>query len=152
MTRNDAYKILGLYPNSSELDVKYAYRKLAFKYHPDKNMSNQKWAEKKMKELNEAYSTLMNVSYDKQINPFEDIFGFGDFFSAKEDLWDKFFNQTNLNFDSNFGEQPIENQISCPCGGNLKVQVDLRGNVQKVIVTCLKCNKQYRVSSIMILG
>jgi curved DNA-binding protein len=64
----DYYKILGLDKNVSEKDIKKAYRKLARKYHPDLN-PNDKVAEKKFKELNEANEVLSNPEnrkkYDK---------------------------------------------------------------------------------------
>jgi DnaJ-class molecular chaperone len=54
----DYYQILGVTDNASQEDIKNAFRKLAFKYHPDKNPGNEKQAEKKFKEINEAYSIL----------------------------------------------------------------------------------------------
>lgn len=52
----DYYKILGIAKNASEDDIKKAYRKLALKYHPDKNKSSG--AEEKFKEIAEAYEVL----------------------------------------------------------------------------------------------
>ncbi len=64
----DYYKILGLEKNVSADDIKKAYRKLARKYHPDMN-PNDKEAEKKFKEINEANEVLSNpenrAKYDK---------------------------------------------------------------------------------------
>ena len=53
----DYYKILGLNKNATEDEIKKAYRKLAKKWHPDKNRDNPK-AEEKFKEIQEAYETL----------------------------------------------------------------------------------------------
>ena len=53
----DYYKILGVSPTTSDVEIKKAYRKLAKKYHPDANPGN-KSAEAKFKEINEAYETL----------------------------------------------------------------------------------------------
>lgn len=53
----DFYKILGLPRNASEDEIKKAYRKLALKYHPDKNPNNKE-AEEKFKEASRAYETL----------------------------------------------------------------------------------------------
>ncbi len=64
----DYYKVLGLSKNASEKDIKKAYRKLARKYHPDVNPNNKE-AEKKFKQINEANEVLSNPEnrkkYDK---------------------------------------------------------------------------------------
>jgi DnaJ-class molecular chaperone len=54
----DYYKILGVPENCSEADIKKAFRKLAFQYHPDTNPGNEKQAEETFKEINEAYGVL----------------------------------------------------------------------------------------------
>jgi DnaJ-class molecular chaperone len=54
----DYYKILGLDEKASGEDIKKAFRKLAFQYHPDKNIGNEKEAEEKFKDINEAYGVL----------------------------------------------------------------------------------------------
>ena len=53
----DYYAILGVSKTASSGDIKSAFRKLAMKYHPDKNQGN-KTAEVKFKEINEAYKVL----------------------------------------------------------------------------------------------
>jgi len=58
-SRRDYYEILGVGRTASEVDVKSAYRKLALKYHPDKNPGN-KTAEEQFKEATEAYEVLKN--------------------------------------------------------------------------------------------
>ncbi len=57
MNYKDYYKILGVNTNASQKEIKKAYRKLAAKYHPDKN-PDDKTAEDKFKELNEANEVL----------------------------------------------------------------------------------------------
>jgi len=52
----DYYKILGISKNASEDDIKKAYRKLALKYHPDKNKAAG--AEERFKEVAESYEVL----------------------------------------------------------------------------------------------
>ncbi|MEN7547077.1 J domain-containing protein [Rapidithrix thailandica] len=57
MDYKDYYKILGVNKNASKEEIKKAYRKLAVKYHPDKNQDN-KAAESKFKDITEAYEVL----------------------------------------------------------------------------------------------
>ncbi|KAM9333119.1 dnaJ homolog subfamily B member 6b isoform 3-T4 [Pholidichthys leucotaenia] len=54
----DYYHILGVQKNATQEDIKKAYRKRALKWHPDKNPDNKDEAEKKFKELSEAYEVL----------------------------------------------------------------------------------------------
>lgn len=56
--QKDYYQILGVSENSNQEDIKKSYRKLAVKYHPDKNPTNQKEAEARFKEISEAYYVL----------------------------------------------------------------------------------------------
>ncbi|HMB24010.1 MAG: DnaJ C-terminal domain-containing protein [Chloroflexota bacterium] len=57
MDYKDYYKVLGVERNASEDDIRKAYRKLAMQYHPDRN-PNDKQAEERFKEINEAYQVL----------------------------------------------------------------------------------------------
>ncbi|XP_011632489.1 dnaJ homolog subfamily B member 6-B-like isoform X1 [Pogonomyrmex barbatus] len=54
----DYYKVLEIQRNSSSVDIKKAYRKLALKWHPDKNPDNLEEANKRFKEISEAYEVL----------------------------------------------------------------------------------------------
>jgi curved DNA-binding protein len=69
MLNKDYYKILGLNKSASPEDIKKAYRKLAMKYHPDRNKSN-KAAEEKFKEISEAYAVLSDSEKKKQYDMF----------------------------------------------------------------------------------
>lgn len=65
MEYKDYYKILGLDKKASQEQIKKAYRKLAVKYHPDKNRDN-KQAEDKFKQINEAYEVLRDPEKRKK--------------------------------------------------------------------------------------
>jgi len=57
MIEKDYYEILGVDRNATQEEIKKAYRKMALKYHPDRNPDDQE-AEEKFKEINEAYQVL----------------------------------------------------------------------------------------------
>ena len=68
MASKDYYEVLGLQKGASDDEIKRAFRKLAIKYHPDKNQGNKE-AEEKFKEINEAYQVLSDpekkANYDR---------------------------------------------------------------------------------------
>jgi len=69
MSKRDFYEILGLTKSASEDEIKKAYRKLAIKYHPDKN-PDDKAAEEKFKEAAEAYEVLSNPEKRQRYNQY----------------------------------------------------------------------------------
>ncbi|MBI4298071.1 MAG: molecular chaperone DnaJ [Chloroflexi bacterium] len=92
-TKRDYYEVLGVPRSASEEEIKKAFRKLAFKYHPDRNDEDE--AEARFKEINEAYQVLSDqekrAAYDRfghagalGDRPFSgfDFGGFGDIFDA----------------------------------------------------------------------
>jgi len=58
----DYYQILGIDPAASKEEIKRSYRKLAFDFHPDRNPDKREYAEKKFKEIIEAYGVLSDDS------------------------------------------------------------------------------------------
>lgn len=67
--KRDYYEVLGLSKNATEAEIKKAYRKLALKYHPDKNQGDDS-AEDKFKEAAEAYEILSNAEKKSRYDQF----------------------------------------------------------------------------------
>lgn len=68
MEFKDYYKILGVDKNATQDEIKKAYRKLALKYHPDRN-PDDKTAEEKFKEVTEAHEVLSDPEKRKNMIP-----------------------------------------------------------------------------------
>jgi molecular chaperone DnaJ len=81
-SRPDYYKILGVGKNASDEEIKKAYRKLARKYHPDRNAGDKK-AEERFKEISQAHDVLSDPdkrkAYDRGTGPFGFATGGGGF-------------------------------------------------------------------------
>ena len=68
--KKDFYELLGVNKDASDQEIKKAYRKLAKKYHPDANSDNKEEAEKKFKEIAEAYEVLSDEGKKRQYDNF----------------------------------------------------------------------------------
>ena len=134
MTKRDYYDILGVNKNADKTEIKKAYRKLALKYHPDKNPSKE--AEEMFKDISEAYAVLsddekrkMYDSYghagiDQQYS-YEDIFrgaDFSDIFSGTgfgfDDIFERFFGH-RMGFTGSRSNRPRR-------GADLRYDVEIR--------------------------
>jgi DnaJ-class molecular chaperone len=74
VNQTDYYEILGVHRNATQQQVKEAYRKLAFQYHPDRNTDNPE-ATTRMKAINEAYAVLSDPKKREQYNALRQTHG-----------------------------------------------------------------------------
>jgi len=133
MTKQDYYDVLNIDKNASKSEIKKAYRKMALKYHPDKN--KEKGAEEKFKEISEAYAVLYDDEKRKMYDTYghagidqqfskEDIFrgaDFGDIFRGMgfggfDDIFEQFFGQRR-----GFHQQPRTQR-----GRDLRFDMEIR--------------------------
>jgi len=70
MAKRDYYEVLGVAKNASPDEIKRAYRRMAIKYHPDKNPDDKKEAEAKFKECAEAYEVLSDPEKRQRYDQF----------------------------------------------------------------------------------
>lgn len=103
MNKRDFYEILGIQKTASQDEIKAAYRKLAMKYHPDRNPGNKE-AEDKFKEAAEAYEVLSNAEKRKQYDQFGHQGAQGGFGGADMNMDDIFRNFEDI-FGDIFGQQ-----------------------------------------------
>jgi len=127
MAKRDYYDVLGVKKNSSADQIKSAYRKLAVKYHPDKN-KDDKAAEEKFKEASEAYHVLSNSERKQNYDSFghaafENGGGRGgfsnfDFSSHFSDIFEDFFGE-------GFGGGTRRNRRSNNRGSDLRYDLSI---------------------------
>ena len=154
MTKRDYYKILGVNRAATQEEIKKAYRKLAMKYHPDKNPDN-KDAENKFKEAAEAYEVLSDSEKREQYNQFghEGIKG-GKFAHQDFNMEDVFSHFGDIFGDSGFGQffnaRRRGGGASVRRGANLRIKLKInlqeaaKGAEKKIKVkrydTCPSCD------------
>ena len=168
MSKKDYYETLNLSKNASESEIKKAYRKLAIKFHPDKNKGDKN-AEQKFKEAAEAYEVLSNPQKRQQYDQFgHAAFSGGQGFSggmSMDDIFDHFGDV----FGSSFGGGGFGGRSGGRRGrkgSNLRVKLrlsleDVVNGVQKKIKvnklvaasgvefsTCPTCNGTGQVSRV----
>ena len=114
---NDYYKILGIKKDATDGEIKKAYRKLALKWHPDKNPNNREEAEEKFKKINEAYSVLSDKNKRRQYDMGGDFsFDFGSF--NADDIFKDFFG----------GKDPFAEFFGDDFGGGFNFGADFGGD------------------------
>lgn len=160
MSKRDYYDVLGVSRNTSADEIKKAYRKLAIKYHPDKN-PNDKAAEDKFKEAAEAYEVLSNPEKKQRYDHYGHAGvggaagggGFGGGGMNMEDIFSQFgdiFGGGGSPFESFFGGQQSRGGRRVAKGTNLRIKVKLtleeiaNGTEKKIKVnkqiTCKTCD------------
>ncbi len=123
---NDYYEVLGVGENAGTDEIKAAFRKLAFEHHPDRNPGDEKQAEEKFKEINEAYTILCDERRRREYDAYRSGrfagTGFnrssGGFGQSQEDIFrsafdngamfeelSRMFAQMGLRFDDDFRKQ-----------------------------------------------
>lgn len=119
------YKILGVEKKASKEQIKKAYKKLAFKFHPDKNQGN-KQSEEKFKKINEAYAVLSNDDKRRQY----DQFGAEDFSNrfSQEDIF-RGFDLGQIFEEFGFGQDLFSNILGAgsPSGRKTPFSFDFGG-------------------------
>jgi len=116
----DYYKILQVQPTASYEEIKKSYRKLALKYHPDKNPNNQE-AESRFKELNEAYEVLSNPEKKEEYDTFGSVGQRAGF--REDDIMSRFARAAHEHFFNNAHENFFGRANTRPRGQTLKVSI-----------------------------
>ena len=130
MAKRDYYEVLGVDKNADESTVKKAYRKIAMKYHPDRNPDNKE-AEDKFKEAAEAYEVLSDADKKARYDRFghAGVSGGGGFSGggmSMDDIFQQFgdiFGDSP--FESFFGSRGGQQRSSGQRGSNLRIRVGL---------------------------
>jgi molecular chaperone DnaJ len=155
MSKRDYYEILGVTKSANDEEIKKAYRKLAIKYHPDKN-PDDKQAEEKFKEAAEAYEVLSDADKRQRYNQFGHAGlggaagGFGGGGMNMDDIFSQFGDIFGGAFGGSFGGSSRGGGRRVNRGTNLRVKVklslkDIANGVEKKIkvnkfVSCKTCN------------
>ena len=155
MSKKDYYQTLNISKNASEGEIKKAYRKLALKYHPDKNPGNSA-AEQSFKEAAEAYEILSNPQKRQQYDQFGHAafeggqgFGGGGGGMSMDDIFDHFGDIFGSSFGGGGGFGRGRSGRRVRKGSNLRVKLrlsleDIVNGVQKKI----KVNKLVAASGV----
>ena len=110
LSKIDYYKILEVSENATNEEIRKAYKKLAIKWHPDKNPDNKKEAEEKFKSISEAYSILSNPEKRKEYEEYRNN-GFEGEFDFKEFNFNDPFEIFNNFFGMGFSDLIFENDL-----------------------------------------
>lgn len=137
MSKKDCYDILGVSKNANEQDIKKAYKRLAIKYHPDRNPDKD--AEKKFKEVKEAYEILSDeqkrATYDQHGHAAFEQGGMGGGFHSSSHFSDVFGDV----FSDIFGRHQQRTQPGRDLSYNLSLTFEeaVRGVSKKIHISTL---------------
>ncbi|MDQ6724103.1 MAG: DnaJ domain-containing protein, partial [Thermoproteota archaeon] len=115
MTKKDYYEILNVQRAAPKDEIKSAYRKLALKYHPDRNKSSE--AEEKFKEISEAYAVLSDQEKRKHYDTFGNV-GTDEVFRGSEDNFAEIFKDMGFGGVGDIFEQIFGRMGGAGSGGN----------------------------------
>lgn len=116
MSYIDYYKILGVPKNASEKDIKKAYRKLARLYHPDLN-PNDKEAERKFKEVNEAHEVLSHPENRKKYDEYGKDWKHAEEFEKAKQQQQQYQGSRQQQYHGNFEESDFSDFFESMFGG-----------------------------------
>ncbi len=144
MAKRDYYEILEVSKNASAEEIKKAYRKMAIKYHPDKN-PNDKAAEEKFKEAAEAYEVLSDAQKRQRYDQYghAGMSGQGGFGGGGMNMEDIFSHFGDIfggggGFGDFFGNNSRSNSRARATGSNIRIKLklsysDIKNGVEKKI-------------------
>ena len=120
MSKRDYYEVLGVGKGASDDEIKKAFRKLAIKYHPDRNPGDKE-AEAKFKEANEAYSVLSDKTKRQRYDQFGHAGVGGASSGAGGNPFEGFnFNGQSFNFDFGGGFGGLDDILGAMFGGGFR--------------------------------
>ena len=149
MSKRDYYDVLEVSKSASQEEIKKAYRKIAIKYHPDKNPDNKE-AEEKFKEAAEAYEILSDPDKRARYDRFghQGVSGGGYGNGSTDDIFSRFgdiFGDDNP-FSSFFGQQRGGSQRRKGSNLRIKIKVTLK-DVAEGVEKKIKVNRKVSCSS-----
>lgn len=153
MSKRDYYEVLGVSKTATDEEIKKAYRKMALKYHPDKNPGDKE-AEEKFKEAAEAYDVLSNADKRARYDQFghsmggqQGFSGFGGGGFSMEDIFSQFGDIFGGRFSGQWGGATGGRGRRVNRGSDLRIKVKLtleeisKGTSKNLkIPTLVKCD------------
>ena len=151
MEKRDYYEILGVSKSSTTDEIKKAYRKMAIKYHPDKNPGD-KASEEKFKEAAEAYEILSDKTKKQKYDQYGhngDVGGFngssGGFGGMNmDDIFKQYGDVFGGHFNTNYGRSNVRKNV----GKDLRVKINLNlSEIANGVEKKIKINKDVACSA-----